>query len=185
MAYKPLVWGWKRQDCGHLRQIVSVEIMVAGWQWETRAGRRLRLYMQSPFKGSQHLGTDIEQVLSYRESSSGYDVYLSLPEDVSIIKWKVTGARYRRERRAAAGTILPDWRSQSDDKNTHAEIHLKAHESATQTKVTKYQRVKVTDRLQICIRQDPIVEQSQKGSDSPGWPEPFVTRSHRPGETDR
>lgn len=39
------------------------------------------------------------------------------------------------------GTILPDWRSQSDDRNSHTDIHVKVHESvlAAQTKVTKYQ----------------------------------------------
>lgn len=58
---------------------------------------------------------------------------------------------------------------------------------AAQTKVTKYQwvKVKVTDRQHICIRQDPIVEETQKSSDRPGWPAPFVTHSQRPGETDR
>lgn len=52
------------------------------------------------------------------------------------------------------------------------------------TKGTKYQRVEVTDRQHICIRQDPIVEETQKSSGRPGWPAPFVTHSQRPGETD-
>lgn len=56
---------------------------------------------------------------------------------------------------------------------------------AAQTKVTKYQWVKVTDRQRICIRQDPIVVEEQKSSGRPGWLAPFVTHSHRRGETDR
>lgn len=50
---------------------------------------------------------------------SDSDFYLSLPEDVSSVKWKVAGGRYHCEPGAATGTILPDWRSQSEDRHTH------------------------------------------------------------------
>lgn len=44
----------------------------------------------------------------------------SLPEDVSS-EWKVAERKYHRERGPAAGTILPEWRSQSD---IYVKVHL-------------------------------------------------------------
>lgn len=57
-------------------------------------------------------------------------------------------------------------------KKNNTGIHVKVHGPtraalAAQTKVTKYQRVKVTDRRRICFRHDPIVAR-QKSSDGPG-----------------
>lgn len=54
------------------------------------------------------------------------------------MKWRVAKCR---EREAAAGTILPDWRSQSDDGDTrrHLCAGALAGPIAAQTKVTKYQ----------------------------------------------
>lgn len=72
------------------------------------------------------------------------------------VKWRVAKCH---ESEPPAGTILPDWRSQWDDRNTrrHLCVGLLAGPIAAQTKVTKYQWVEVTDRQHIGTRQDAIV----------------------------
>lgn len=54
------------------------------------------------------------------------------------MKWRVAKCH---ESEAAAGAILPDWRSQSDDRNTcrHLCGGLLAGPISAQTKVAKYQ----------------------------------------------
>uniref|UniRef100_A0A3Q3XQ16 Uncharacterized protein n=1 Tax=Mola mola TaxID=94237 RepID=A0A3Q3XQ16_MOLML len=59
------------------------------------------------------------KTLSCSEPSLESDFYLSLPEDIRSVKWKVAGGH---ERGAAAGTVLPDWRSQSDDRNPYGHL---------------------------------------------------------------
>lgn len=108
---------------------------------------------------------------------------------------------WQREVEVGGWEVSPWTRGSGWDNSTWLEITIRrqkhtkvkvgwgglAQDPAAQTKVTKYQwvKVKVTDRQHICIRQDPIVEETQKSSDRPGWPAPFVTHSQRPEETDR
>lgn len=68
--------------------------------------------------------------------SLGSDFYLLLPAD----ECEEEGGKCC-EREAAAGTILPDWRSQSDDRDTrrHLCVGALAGPIAAQTKVTKHQ----------------------------------------------
>lgn len=123
----------------------------------------------------------MEQTPCCSEPSLDSDIYLSLPEDVSA-KWKGAERRYHRERGPAAGTILPEWRSQSD-------IYVEVRELARS-------RTGRTDNNKICVsrndRQAAYLYQTRshcwrdtKSLDRPGWPAPFVTHSQRLEETDR
>lgn len=121
---KPLVIGWKRNNCNHLRPIASVcgpvvidisgKLKAGDVGWEVVA-----VFRQSRFKKLQHAG-QLEQTPSCSEPSLDWDIYLSLPEDVSA-EWKVAERKYHGKRGPAAGTTLPEWRSQSD-------IYVKVHE---------------------------------------------------------
>lgn len=86
-----------------------------------------------------------EQTLSRREPGLDSDFYLSLPEDVSGVKWNVAGGGHRRERGQRRGQFYL-----TGDHNLTTETHTEAfmwrcmsgpHAGlAAQTKVTKYQR---------------------------------------------
>lgn len=117
------------------------------------------------------MGADPERMLRCRERGLDPDFYLSLPEDVSSVKWRGGegggGKVSLWTMGAGATTIQPDSRWQSKDWNTQAFMWRWTGPPRSarppQTKETKYQRVKVTDRQHICIRQDPIVEGCRGG----------------------